>query len=441
MRTLWPFLTVFTLAVNAALTNHTVDDASPQIIYNQPCANCQPAEMLGFDTSRLNGGTVTTLSGLTVVPTGLQFKFTGTSIYIFIAIPAFGIAFAENPTNQPGDSTAFPYPASRFPEGDGYITLDGQASNGSFPIGDHAQYSYCVWSTTGLVDGPHSLKFETSGSTVDSGGNLVHYGTAIMLDSIVYTSNDSPEPSPSDTVPPTVGVTSTVTVGTASSSDTAASTVGKAGSASAIPSGVSHTASSGSATPSGVLDTASSASASPSGVLHAAVASGAKRPVGAIVGGVVGGIALILALAGGCMLSRQAKRGGGQTPQMMEESAPRQNDPLLTRSPSVPVIAVTNTGPAWQDPMAAERLRLLEEEVHQMRQSRAGSSNARSSVTDSDASLGRSLSTMKREQTRALAVHGEGGESVRDTLLHTDSGLRLSAGRMVDELPPTYIAD
>ncbi|KAJ7187394.1 hypothetical protein C8R46DRAFT_1342498 [Mycena filopes] len=405
MRFLSLLLPVFTLAVNAVLTNHTVDDTSPLLSYNQKCSNCASADALGFDTGRLNAGTVTTLSDLDAIPSSLQFNFTGelhtvhrTAIYIFIAIPAVGTPTTDTsldaralPVRADSNAGVAPYVGPRGPgeaagQGglftgtSGAITLDGfvLANNPTFPLLAAAQYSHCLWFTTGLADGPHSLKLETS-------------KTALMIDSIVYTSND---PNLSSSGTPTV----VSTIGTVSSST-----------------------SSGSPT---------------------SLASHHKAPVGAIAGGVIGGTALILAFLVGWILSRRKKHTNGPTTPAMQESASLQDHPLLTQSPSVAILTATKTEPPSQDAVSAEQFRLLQEQVRQLSQQRAGSSTAGTSVAGSDtASLGRSLSTMKREQTRALVEHGERGEGVTDTLVHTDSGLRLTAGRTVDELPPTYVAD
>ncbi|KAJ7187384.1 hypothetical protein C8R46DRAFT_288567 [Mycena filopes] len=375
MRILWCFLTVFTVGVNADPTNHTVDDTSPQLSGNQQCQYCGSAAQLGFDTGRLNNGTVTTVES-----TVLQFNFTGTAIYIFIAIPAIGTMYF------PFGATGVGYVMDNYPPDGkdtgtlGVITLDGEGVTNTaptFPILNVSQYSYCAWSTTNLADGPHSLELQIG-------------GLPIMLDSIVYTSNvtnpgASSKPTPTD-----------------------------------VPnSGVS----------------ASSISATSLGPHN-------KAPV-AIAGGVIGGTVLILGFLVGWVLLRRAKHAKEPTSPVMEESViPAQHNLLITQfSPDGGVITATNTGALSRDAVSAERFRLLEEEVRQLRQQRAGSSTVRTSLADSDATApGRSLSTLKREQTRAVMEH-ERGEGVTDRLVHTDSGLSLTAGPTVNELPPTYVAD
>ncbi|KAJ7934765.1 hypothetical protein B0H13DRAFT_1854761 [Mycena leptocephala] len=85
-------------------------------------------------------------------------------------------------------------------------------------------------------------------------------------------------------------------------------------------------------------------------------------------------------------------------------------------------------------PSLAQELQTLKEEFRQFRQQAEGSSSETTSVM-------RSLSTMKRDQTRALQDRLESYEAT-DSLVHTNGGLRLTAGRQaVDELPPTYVED
>ncbi|KAJ7635735.1 hypothetical protein DFH06DRAFT_1336380 [Mycena polygramma] len=154
-------------------------------------------------------------------------------------------------------------------------------------------------------------------------------------------------------------------------------------------------------------------------------------PVAAIAGGVVGAVALIGILFLSLFIVRRARRNnvrGRDTP-AMEESGPASTDAFFT---------ATSRG---QEPLSAEQFRILQQQVQRLEQRVEGSGSASSDTT----SLGRSLSTMKREQTRALQDSGQ-GRHITDTLVHTDSGLRLTAGRgadegVVHELPPTYVAD
>lgn len=51
------------------------------------------------------------------------------------------------------------------------------------------------------------------------------------------------------------------------------------------------------------------------------------------------------------------------------------------------------------------------------------------------------LSTMKRDQMRTVGEHTLPGGRARDVLVHTDSGMRLGPGPVVEELPPVYAED
>ncbi|KAJ7261023.1 hypothetical protein C8J57DRAFT_1232584 [Mycena rebaudengoi] len=96
------------------------------------------------------------------------------------------------------------------------------------------------------------------------------------------------------------------------------------------------------------------------------------------------------------------------------------------------------------DPAAlAEQMRLLNAKVERLEVERIEEASTSGSTTSpGGSSLGRSLSTMKSEQTRMLRSHNGYDDGATDSLSHTDSGLRLTAGRIADEAPPpTYQAD
>ncbi|KAJ6473404.1 hypothetical protein C8R47DRAFT_1295073 [Mycena vitilis] len=197
-------------------------------------------------------------------------------------------------------------------------------------------------------------------------------------------------------------------------------------------------------------------------------------PVGAIVGAVVGALlllAFIFAFLWSLQRVVQRARKKRRNSPGMEESGQLATDALVVSKevlppatpPSDPVEAsmIDNTGspfidtldtahvppplvePPPSDPMpsvaAQDEVRILREQLEQSKQRVDGGSAT--AMGQKNASLGRSLSTMKREQTRVLQPQLGPGNYVTDTLFHTDSGLRLTAGRAVDELPPSYVAD
>ncbi|KAJ7187391.1 hypothetical protein C8R46DRAFT_1274827 [Mycena filopes] len=311
---------------------------------------------------QLFNGTITIISPLSGTDlqksSGFTFTFTGTAIYAFIVLPPAGYVY--DGTNK--------FAVSGWV---GRLDLDNEAPVVPGYASSNQTQEVCFFSSTNLNDGPHTVVLDTLGGP-------------LLLDSIIYTSNDADATS-------------------SSASSTTSST-----------SGATSSTSSGST---------------------AVLTSHSKPPVGAIAGGVVGATALILALVVGWMFSRRAKRANQPTTPAVEESAsPSVNPFLLGQSTSIATIPpIKGSGSSIaQDAGSGEQVRLLQEEVRQLRQQQAGSSTAGSTARSSGAgsepmSVGRSLSSMKRNQTRALVEH--------------DSGLRLSAGRIVDELPPTYVAD
>ncbi|KAJ7112945.1 hypothetical protein C8R44DRAFT_930461 [Mycena epipterygia] len=130
-------------------------------------------------------------------------------------------------------------------------------------------------------------------------------------------------------------------------------------------------------------------------------------PVGAIVGGIVGGLLLATAVTILYMRRRRRNTPGGiflATPARDVEASPPQEH-------------------------LAEQIRVLQAQTAELqgalRAQRAPSGGAR-------------LATMKREQALALREYAP---AAGDLLLHTDSGLRLTPASRVQELPPKYAAD
>ncbi|KAJ6451868.1 hypothetical protein C8R47DRAFT_1329606 [Mycena vitilis] len=118
-----------------------------------------------------------------------------------------------------------------------------------------------------------------------------------------------------------------------------------------------------------------------------------KAPVAAIAGAVAGAIVLIFGAVVGLFLMRRARRTNDR----------RRHTPSMEEGSAAGLFVPVTTSPAVQEAIAAERY-----------------------------------------QTRALQGSGR-TIAITDTLIHTDSGLRLTAGRAeergVEELPPMYVAD
>lgn len=159
------------------------------------------------------------------------------------------------------------------------------------------------------------------------------------------------------------------------------------------------------------------------------------------------GVALILAMFVGFMLYHRARRTKADAPGREEWGS----------VPSLVIQDHRGTAGAAQMQQDQSRnevsLRQLRNEVKRLDGTSNGTASDITSLVSTSmegssakgsesASRARSLSMMKRDQTRALQDHEHSvGVGVSDTLVHTDSGLRLTAGRVVDEVPPSYVAD
>ncbi|KAJ7643172.1 hypothetical protein DFH06DRAFT_1333953 [Mycena polygramma] len=191
-------------------------------------------------------------------------------------------------------------------------------------------------------------------------------------------------------------------------------------------------------TASSTTSSATSTTSSAARTSAAAAASAKKAPAAAIAGGIVGGLAGLLAVLGVVWLSRRRLRSRDVedgVPPAMEELAPPRGGPTAAgaapqRESALPVDADGDEAAA----ILAAKVLALEAEVQQMKSEREEGS---SSVANTDVSAPtRSLSTMKRVQAHTVRNY-EDGYTGADAVVHTDSGVRLTAAR-VDELPPTY---
>ncbi|KAJ6493747.1 hypothetical protein C8R47DRAFT_1119511 [Mycena vitilis] len=385
MRPLWLMLASVLFAA-AVPTNHTVDDADAEWIIGQAgssnsssvlCYACTNASAYGLDPTRLNNGTFTQLPWDTVNPVGLS-PMTMQLTFNGTAIYVFVPVQAANDAVLHGMGPMF-------------FALDGvdQAANYTPPaqLPLDPGYDVSAFATTALREGEHTFIL------------WAPYGG--MLDYVVYTSNDP------DTV-----------------------------------SGSSSDSQSGSTAPTVSLSAQSSptrgAPQIPSG------ATGSKKPrTPAIVGGIVAGIAAIfLCLVGLLLVSRARRNKRRETinPSATEQSV-ISKEPVQVEAKAPFVAEVlwrqSTTPPLERDGHGlSQQVRVLTDEVQRLRQRVDGSSTT---ASGSD-SLSRSISTMKREQTQAIHQHGL-GTHVTDSLVRTDSGIRLSAGRAEDDLPPTYGAE
>ncbi|KAJ6580974.1 hypothetical protein B0H19DRAFT_1060662 [Mycena capillaripes] len=175
-----------------------------------------------------------------------------------------------------------------------------------------------------------------------------------------------------------------------------------------------------------------------------------KKPAAAtIAGGVIGAIlSLAVSLLAFYVLRRRARRTSAPDEEM--SPGPRSEE-KGTQIVSVSDRPATRTGSAATGSagiVQAERNpSVLEEQIRvlkgQLQAALQAHDDATHAVTETESSISdaspltRSFSTMKREQTFAVQ---DNQAAARDLLVHTDSGLRLESARSLEELPPVYVA-
>lgn len=163
----------------------------------------------------------------------------------------------------------------------------------------------------------------------------------------------------------------------------------------------------------------------------------------AIAGGVVAGV-VVLAVLGillCCLRHRQLSRSPAA-------SAERRETPFVTPMSFGIQTAFAPAAMVQTDAQALpERFNQLADRMQPFGVGRLDvrSPDMRSSVasdnTATSSGPARSISMLKRDQTSAVMSHQRGysGYALRDSLVHTGSGFRLTA-EAVDEVPPTYQA-
>ncbi|KAJ7511915.1 hypothetical protein B0H11DRAFT_2268876 [Mycena galericulata] len=380
---------LFILRVSAVSTNHTVDDASPLVRYIptnlKTCIGCVPPGE--FDTSHLLNGTVTIFEDDVVTP-GIPH---GTAIYLFLAQPSTAILA------DVGMGCDF------------YI--DGQRVGPSFESAPQnvTQYDMLAYANTSLPDGPHTFVCDTTFFRTN-------------FDFLIYTSND--------------------------------------------PDQSSSSSPSGSSTPIGIFSTPSEAQSSsppsPSPAGAAVTTPKAKDSVRAIAGTALGVAALLFLLTALYLFRRRRKSISISNSNSSSSSdAAADTMPMIVKQPidAFPAARrsyLSSSSPPYayaESPRASEsgvvdEIRSLRAQVSRLEERVAVTGEGGTgSVGSTSVPVRRSLSSMKRDQTRALLEDQDFYEGW-DSLVHTDSGIRLSAGRPravgvldVEELPPTYMAE
>ncbi|KAJ7474738.1 hypothetical protein FB451DRAFT_1558028 [Mycena latifolia] len=383
---LW-LLTLFSLEASAVLRNFTVDDAT----ILDGCSNCIRPDRNSFDAARLNNGTVTEITG---ADGGLEIGFNGTALYAFFLVPALD----DNP----------------FPS----LTPTPQAAQ-CHNFMDGVYISSFDPTLPNVLTGYNILGYKYVNSSGQDADHIFVLGTAAgtgcYFDYAIFTQD--------------VDDLDTSSSSSAVQSTTAASGPG------------ASTAASSATTNSSTPPPLSTATSPPPPA--SALPSKKRANPGAIAGGVVGGIAAVLAFVAGVFLYRRSRRNKGPyTPDKEDLPGQSPGDSMVSTANPV-AISSGGEGPPASDPNAAvvaAQLRKLTDQVEQLAR-RGGRSSVAESDLGSPTSLGRSLSTMKRDQTLAVR-NSQPVDAVRDSLVHTDSGLRLAVGRVeIDEVPPSYEAE
>ncbi|KAJ6473398.1 hypothetical protein C8R47DRAFT_1295070 [Mycena vitilis] len=401
MRLFW-LVWLRVLLVVGLQTNHSIDDAGALVQYSWLDGNTPPCSTPGcpgsagnfeIDASSLHNGTFTEMNG----GTSVEFNFTGVAVYIFVAV-------------QSNIPTVLLSPIF-------YLDNVGVYWGNNLPTTPPAepQYNASVYANQSIPNGPHTFKMAIYGHALF---DYAVYTYALNFGSLHAHRTQTPVSSTNDP-------------------DPTSSTKPKA---------------------------------SPSA--HTPVTSSSKKkpPVGAIVGGVVGAVALIVLVLGGLTLARRAKYGKGRYTSAVERSGPRDTDPVDTSKESWPqavevLSGTTHTSSNAQENLRlGEQVRLLTDEILRLKEraDESGTENLRlgeqvrlltdellrvrergdasSTAASETASMGRSVSTMKREQTHALQQHRR-GSNLTESTARTDRGVRSTAGRAEEEMPPNYVAD
>ncbi|KAJ6467103.1 hypothetical protein C8R47DRAFT_1153147 [Mycena vitilis] len=137
---------------------------------------------------------------------------------------------------------------------------------------------------------------------------------------------------------------------------------------------------------------------------------------GAIAGVAVGALATCALIGIGLFLCLHARR-------------PTRDPPNQPPPPDMASAAAADLAAEMRMVRAqVEHLAAQQQAIHQV-------DHRASLFTDTESSATRSLSTMKRDQTGVLRATNS---TATDSLVHTDGGLRLTAGSAMDEAPPEY---
>ncbi|KAJ6568668.1 hypothetical protein B0H19DRAFT_1133759 [Mycena capillaripes] len=446
----WLLALALSCTVLAVPQNHTIDDTSPLVDYYQGlhCSPC-PDEFrnYGLDPAQLNNGTFSAFENNG--DNGLRLRFNGTAIYVYLAVPA--AANLSTPVNCNFILDSVPEAGADF------SMISPPEVN---------QYNVLVYAKTDIPDGSHILNMDVG-------------DTPVVFDYAYYTSDDlEPDPpalSGASSSGGTIAISSLATSGAASTSATVLTssptfplTSGSTSAATmitatAMTSVAAMTSAAAMTSSPAILPSLSTSAAATTSSPTILTSSSPKKTLSIplIAGAAAVGVALILALFMGFVLYHRARRTKADAPDMEEwDYVPGIGVPRGARDGWVGNGGIQDHHGATRAAQMQQNqsgkgvpLRKLRKQVKRLEGTINGTGSDITSLVSTStegsgaegsesASRAPSLEMMKRDQTRALQDHQRGvGVGVRDMLVHTDSGLRLMAGRVVDEVPPSYVAD
>ncbi|KAJ7645149.1 hypothetical protein DFH06DRAFT_1212566 [Mycena polygramma] len=197
-----------------------------------------------------------------------------------------------------------------------------------------------------------------------------------------------------------------------SPAESSASTSSSGSSSSAVP------------TPNASAHTSSAASSTSAPAIEARTRDGLST--GAVAGIAVGAILAGALIGAGIFLGLRSRNRAQTTAPGEHHYVPSPPDMHETGSNAPDIIA---------------EMRMVRSQMERLEaQQKALQEGSRTSVlSDTESSVSRSLSTMKRDQTRVLR---ETTSTATNSLVRTESGLQLTAGSVIDaEVPPQYGQD
>ncbi|KAJ6502804.1 hypothetical protein C8R47DRAFT_1251574 [Mycena vitilis] len=385
--------------LGAGLSNITVDDADPQMIWawngdTPEAVHCTGACLAnGWDTSKLYNGSVSVTQEDTVA----QYRF---------------VALAESGPRDCGIYLFLCTRKCRVYHANALFLVDGDIATQT------GNYGILVYSVTGLEDKLHILTISEGPFSFD----YLTYTQVSTTQSVVTSTvpqQISPQSGETSTPPPQTSPATPLTSSDLSTPSTpSSSSPGPAKSSSSVLSAFTLSASLALASGDSSL-LASATSSTPTTTTSAADSQSErtvrKFPVGAIAGAAVAAVVAVVCLLVALFLCLRARKSTTPLAVGKNEAKPAANEDGAADAITV-----------------EDQLRQLQAQVELLRRDPATVRDSAISGT----SVARSLSTMKSDQTRAVLGQSYDHSTVRDSYLQTEAGLALRPE--VDAGPPRY---